>query len=351
MTQRTRIIGFVAAALATAALTGAAAAAAASAAAGAAETAGPAAAGEAAGDKLPASLTGLLGRFDLAGPVRPEVRYYVQRTEYVHFGFDGRRTGIETYTVKMKVVPAALSGKGGDEYTVREFIVQTGDGQPETIPSLAGWRYVFRTSASGRDEKGQVLGIPHDTFEGLVTSAGRKIPGIGAYPIYNSFIDFHAFNDEFARPSEGGGGIQDLAAIGQTVRHASAFSEPPVDLGSGIKQGSVFRNGEVRLAFKGIGLVDGAACAIIGYDSGECTLKMIMPQPDGREIVTEGGSQYVGDISIDLAARWVRKVTMDEHVVTESSLPAAAGAAGQRFPGYTVRHLLTRQVGREEFEK
>ena len=304
--------------------------------------------------KPPADLARrLAGPFDLGGPLKPEVRYYVQITEYISFDFDGRRTGIMTYVVKMKVVPGALSGKGGDEYTVREFTFKAGSGEAETVPALAGWSYVFKRSASGRDEKGQVLGIPHDKFQGLVTNGGKKIAPVASYPIYNSFIDFHAFNDEFARPVSGGGaGIQDLTAIGQTVRHESAFSEPPVSLGSGIKEGSVFRNGDVRLTFKGIGLIDGAACAIIGYDSGESTLKMIMPQPDGKEIVTEGGSQYVGDIYVELDARWVRKVTMDEHVVTETRLPAGAnGAPGQKFPAYTVRHLLTRMISRAEFEK
>src|SRR5512137_2033658 len=121
---------------------------------------GLAAAGAAA--RLPADLAGLAGPFDLGGPLKPEVRYYVQTTDYINFGFDGRRAGITTYTVKVKVVPAALSGKGGDEYTVREFSVKTGSGEAETVPSLAGWRYVFKRSESGRDEKGQVLGIPHD---------------------------------------------------------------------------------------------------------------------------------------------------------------------------------------------
>jgi hypothetical protein len=308
--------------------------------------------GARAAGKLPKDLAGLAGPFDLGGPLEPAVRYYVQTTDFVQFGFDGRRTGIETYVVKLKVVPAALSGQGGDEYTVGEFAVRSGGGEAETIPSLAGWRYVFKRTATGTDEKGQVLGIPHDKFLDLVTSSGKKIPPIGSYPVYNSFIDFHAFNDEFARPVEGGGGVQDLKAIGQTIRHASAFSEPAVNLGSGIKEGSVFRNGDVRLTFKGIGLVDGAACAIVGYDSGESTLKMIMPQPGGREIVTEGGSQYVGDIYIDLGARWVRKVTLDEHVVTETRLPAGAGGApGPKFQAYTVRHLVTRMIGREEFEK
>jgi hypothetical protein len=303
---------------------------------------------------LPKDLAGLKGPFDLAGQLKPEVRYYIQETQFIHFGFDGKRTGAETYTVRMRLVPAKLSGKGGDEYTVREFSVKQGSGATETIPALAGWSYVFKVTPTGRDAAGQVLSIPHDKFENLVTSGGTKITATGSYPIYNSFIDFHSFNDVFARPTAGSGGIQDLRTIGQTIRHASAFSEPPVNLGKGNKEGSVFRNGDIRLVFKGVSLVDGAACAIIGYDSGESTLKMIVPMSADKDIVTEGGSEYAGDIYIDLATRWVRKATLDEHVVTETQLPATgsgSAAPGQKFQAYTVRHILTRMVGRDEYEK
>ena len=306
-----------------------------------------------AGPKTPKGLAGLGGPFDLAGERKAEVLYFIQETRVVQFGFDGKRTGLQTYAFKARCVPAALSGKGGDEYTVREFTVRAGEGEAEMIPALAGWSYVFKLTGSGQDEKGQVLGIPHAKFEGLTTSRGAKLSTVASYPVYNSFIDFHAFNDVFARPAPGGGGgIQDLRTIGQAVRHSSAFSEPPVDLGEGIKPGSVFRNGDVQLAFKGIGLVDGAACAVVGYDSGESTLKMIMPFGADKEIVTEGGSEYLGDLYIDLATRWVRKVTLDEFVVTETRLPAmGAAAAGQKIPAYVVRHLLTRLVSREEYEK
>ena len=280
-------------------------------------------------------------------------------TEFVHLNFDGKRTGAETYTVKLRVFPTALSGKAGDEYTVREVLIKAGEGAAESIPELAGWSYIYRERAGDIDDKGQIFGIPHDKFESLTTSQGRKLSGVAVYPIYNSFVDFHGFCDVFAKPMPGGAGIQDLKALGQSIRHAAAFSEPPVNLGKGIKEGSVFRNGDIRLVLKGVGLVDGAACAIVGYDSGESTLKMIMPMAAGKDIVTEGGSEYIGDIYIDLATRWVRKVTLDEFVVTETKLPAmgpaAGGAAGtgqgQKVQSYTVRHLLTRMVGREEFEK
>lgn len=289
----------------------------------------------------------LKATFDLAGERTPQVQYFHQETQFVHLGFDGKRTGTETYVVKLKCVPAALSRKAGDEYTCRGFQVRINDGPALTIPSLAGWSYFFAMSAEATDEKGQIFGIPHAKFEGLTDSRGNKLAvGIG-YAVYNNFIDFHAFNDVFSRPAAGGRGIQDLKAIGQRIVHAAAFSEPPVNLGAGIREGSVFRNGEVTLEFKGLSIVAGAPCALIGYDSGESTLKMIMPAGPGKDVVTVGGSEYKGDLFIDLATRWVRKVTMDEFVVTETSLPGTAA----KINSYTVRHLLMRAVSPEEFEK
>ena len=286
------------------------------------------------------------GPFDLSAARSPQVQYFRMETQFVHIGFDGKRTGSETYALKLKCVPAPLSGKEADEYTCREFTFQVNDGPVLTIPSLAGWSYLPSLSGAGRDEKGQVLGIPHAKFEGIADSRENKLAtGIG-YAVYNNFVDFHAFNDIFARPTEGGRGIQDLRTIGQKIVHAAAFSEPPVNLGAGIKEGSVFRNGEVTLELKGLSVVDGAVCAIVGYDSGESTLRMIMPLNADKDMETVGGSEYKGDIYIDLASRWVRKVTMDEFVITETRLPAP----GPKITAYTVRHLLMRMIGRDEYE-
>lgn len=288
----------------------------------------------------------LKGPFDLSGARSLQVQYFRMETRFIHIGFDGKRTGTETYVLKLKCVPAPLSGKRADEYTCHEFTLQTNEGPVLTIPSLAGWSYLPSLSGATRDEKGQVLGIPHAKFEGISDSRGNKLAaGIG-YVVYNNFVDFHTFNDIFARPVVAGKGIQDLRMIGQRIVHATGFSEPPVNLGAGIKEGSVFRNGEVTLELKGVGLVDGAACAIVGYDSGESTLRMIMPFGTGKDMETVGGSEYMGDIYVDLASRWVRKVTMDEFVVTESRLPAP----GPKITAYTVRHLLMRMIGKEEYE-
>lgn len=290
----------------------------------------------------------LQGSFDLAGERVPDVHYFKMETQFVHIGFDGKRTGVETYSLKLECIPAALLKKGGDQYTCREFAVRFNDAPAVSIPALAGWTYVFAPDprAGLRDAKGQVLGIPHDKFEDIADSRGQKLPVGIRYAVYNNFIDFHAFNDVFARPAAGGRGIQDLKAIGQRIVHAAAFSEPPVNLGAGIKEGSVFRNGEVTLELKGAGVMDGAACAIVGYDSGESTLRMIMTFGAGQDMETVGGSEYKGDIFIDLRTRWVKKVTMDEFVVTETRLPAPAS----KINSYTVRHLLMRMIGKAEFE-
>jgi hypothetical protein len=289
-------------------------------------------------------LQGLKGPFNLAMERKAEVQHFLMETQFIHLGFDGRRTGVETYVLNLRSVPAAVSGKNLDEYTCPEFGLRLNLGPAVTIPSLAGWTYTFNLYLSGPDEKGPVFGIPHDKFENLVDSSGNKLPVDICYAIYNNFIDFHSFNDIFARPTMAGGGIQDLKTIGQRVIHAAAFVEAPVNLGAGTKAGSVFRNGEVTLELKGISIVDSAACALITYDSGESTLKMIMPVAPGREAVTEGGSEYKGDIYVDLATAWVRRVTLDEFVITETTVPDEPA----NIIGYVARHILLRMVSPEE---
>lgn len=292
-------------------------------------------------------LAGELRRpFDLGGDWSPGVQYFQEETQYVHIGFDGKRTGTETYILKLKCLPAAVSGKDGDEYTCASFAYRVNDGELLTIPALGGWSYVFNVSSETKAAEGPLFGIPHSRFEGLTNSRGTRLPPAVAYSVYNCFIDFHSFHDVFARPADGGKSVRDIKSVGQKIIHYSAFSEPPINLGAGFKEGSVFRNGEVTLEFKGLSLVDGAACALVGYDSGESTLKMIMAVGPDKDMMINGGSQYKGDLYIDLASRWLRKATMDEFVVTEAQLPGPA----PHVDSYTVRHLLLRLVSRQEFE-
>ncbi len=288
----------------------------------------------------------LQGPIDLAGPRSAQTQYFLFENQVVQVGLDGKRTGAQTYVLKLKCVPAALAGKPGDEYTCRRMTIQSSPEKPASIPALDGWTYVFMLTPTGTDAEGQVLGIPHAKFEGLVDDRGRKFAPAVSYMIYNNFIDFHSFNDLLSRPTLEGKGIQDLTRIGQKITHAAAFTSPAVNLGTNIKPGSFFKNGEVTEELKGLGLVDGAPCAVVGYDSGESTLKMIMAMGANADIVTEGGSEYAGDFWIDLSSRWMRRLVLNEFIVSRTSLPG-----GGKLEAYTVRHLSIRNVSREEYEK
>ena len=290
----------------------------------------------------------LRGPFDLSINRKLGIQFYNMQTQYIHFGFDGKRTGVETYHLKLRCLPAELSGRGLDEYTCEELGLQLGDkGRMTTLPRLDHFTYRFDMMSSAMG-KGPVFGIPHEPFEGLTDSAGNKLSTDICYAVYNNFIDFHSLNDVFSRPMKYGKGIQELKSIGDRVVHASAFTEAPVSLGTFIKPGSTFRNGEVSLELKGVTTIDNAACALVGYDSGESILKMIIaPGMSDQEFLTEGGSEYKGDIYIDLETGLVRKITLDENVVSQiqgPNLPA-------KIPMYTVRHLLLRLVSEQEFER
>lgn len=302
-------------------------------------------AGHAGSNDQASALDGFLrGPVDLAGPRLAQTRYYRFESQVVQIGFDGRRTGIQTYVLKLKCVPASLAGKPGDEYTCRSLTLQADSEKPAAIPALAGWTYVFKDSPTGADEAGQVLGIPHAKFEGLVDDQGRKIAPAVSYLIYNNFIDFHSFNDILSRPTPEGKGVQDLTRIGQRIVHSAAFTSPAVNLGTNIKPGSFFKNGEITMELKGLGLVDGSPCALVGYDSGESTLKMIVSMSPKVDIVTEGGSEYAGDFWIDLSSCWMRRMALNEFVVTRTSLPG-----GGKMDSYIVRHLTIRLISAEEY--
>jgi hypothetical protein len=314
---------------------------------------GPPASSHASSQKRPetsAPAAVLEGRQDLAGPRSPQVQHFFAETRLIRMGFDGRRIGTVTYWMKLRCEPAASTGKANDEYTCRRFFFQRDSGQPVTVPALAGWTYAFRVFPTGQDERGQVLGIPHAKFEDLVDSRGAKLPPDQSYLFYNHFIDFHSFNDLLSRPTPGGKGIQDLTRIGEKIVHSAAFTEPPVNLGTNIKEGSSFRNGEMTMELKGLGLADGAPCAIVGYDSGESRLRMIMAA-GGKDIVTEGGSEYAGDMWIDLQTRWLRRLSLNEFVVTETVLPEGGPMGGTKIDAYNVRHLTIHLISREEYEK
>ena len=257
--------------------------------------------------------------FDLAGAHSSDVQYYRMESKMVSHAADGTRVNTDIYRLTLKCVPA-LSGTDGDRWTCLRFTIQLGGAPEVAIPSLSGWSYLFRNLPSGKDERGQTLGIPHEPFTNLQDENGKAVPPANTYHVYNAFIDFHSFFI-FTNRTASGRGIQDLTRIGQRIIHAGANSKAATNLGSTFAEGSFFQNGEVTLELKGVSLVDDKPCALIGYDSGASSFTMITRPVPNMEIRTVGSSHYWGDIYKDLQTNWVRKATLTELVVSETTLP------------------------------
>ena len=241
---------------------------------------------------------------------------FVMQSRLVQLGLDGSRKDSTIYTLHIKCNPGK-NNETGDEYTCTRFTVRSNNGPEVLIPALTNWSYVYKKNSDEKDEKGQVFGIDHAKFEGIKDSAGKALPVEKMYHVYNAFIDFHALL-LFAEPTIAGKGVQDLKRIGDRITHATAFSEPPVNLGKQIKEGSVFKNGEITLELKGIGTINKRSCAILGYDSGASSFKMLMEPMPSMQVNTIGSSHYWGDIYKDLQSGWIQKADLKEIVVSET---------------------------------
>ena len=281
--------------------------------------------------------------FDLAGERSQEVQYYLMESTLVTYALDGTRVATDVFRLRLQCIPASTAGTEGDEYSCARFTVQHGDAPETAIPALENWTYIF--DEGGIDEAGQVFGIDHSQFENLVDSSGANLGDAEAYHVYNAFIDFHSFNNVFAEPTPEGRGIQDLTRIGQRVVHDAAFTEAPVNVGSNVAEGSFFKNGEIVLEFKGLGVVNGKTCALLAYDSGKSSFTMIMEPAPNVEIRTVGSSHYYGDIYKDLATNWVQKVTLNEVIVSETTLPMPS----DKINSVSERFIVIRNVSESEF--
>jgi len=284
--------------------------------------------------------------YDLAGERLAEPRYYHMETKFVSLEEDGTRMPPNTFRLHLMCAPAGQSSQDGYQYTCAKFTLQKGNEPEVRIPALNGWSYLFKQTESESNQEGPVLGIDHGKFQGLTDSNGNALPPDMAYPVYNTFIDFHAFCNEFAEKTTSGKGIQDLKKIGQKIVHESAFSEPSTELFGNIAEGSFFKNGEITLEFKGLSVVDDVPCAIMGFDSGNSSFTMLInPTPD-MDIKTVGASHYWGDLYVELGSKWVRKVAMSEVVVSKVTM------GGQNIANpITERSTTIRAVDKDEFEE
>jgi hypothetical protein len=283
--------------------------------------------------------------FDFSAPRSPQPQVFDMETRVITYAPDGKRVNTDILRLQLKCTPAQATGKNADEYTCVKFTLKFGEAPEVAVPALANWTYPFKTTDTGMDQKGQVFGIDHAKFEKLLDSNGQPLPADKAYYVYNAFIDFHGFCNTFAEPIVGGKGIQDLKKIGDKIVHAAAFTEPPVNLGSNIAKGSTFKNGEVTLELKGLSIVDGAPCAIVAFDSGQSSFQMVINPMPNMEVRSVGASHYKGDIHIDLATRWPRKVTMDELVVAESTVPTLPNKMSAVIERNTIIRNVTTTSG------
>ena len=264
-------------------------------------------------------------------------------SKLITYALDGKRLNTDIFRLRLKYIPAINASQQGDKYSCVGFTIQQGDTIEVEIPDLKDWTYIFNDPKS--EETGNVFGIDHSKFENLIDSKGNTLSFDKSYHVYNAFIDFHAFCNVFADPTTDGKGIQDLKKIGQKIIHAAAFSEPPTNLGSNISEGSFFKNGEITLEFKGLSLQNGRPCALIGFDSGESSFKMIMKPAPNLDIVSVGSSHYKGDIYKDLTSNWVQKVTLNEVVITETTMPMPPN----KVNSVVERNIIILNVCKENF--
>jgi len=268
-------------------------------------------------------------------------QYYRMTTKVIHIEPDGQRKNREVYTVWIQFTPKQAPER--DLVTCRRFTIRLGDAPEVAIPALKDWSYRFFKSDSSIDEHGQLFGIDQSHFEHLVDEKGTALSMDASYMVFNAFVDFHSFGQVFCARVKGGKGIQDLHRIGDRIVHAAANSEAPVHMGSLAEKGSTFKNGEITLELKGTSQVGGKRCAIVAYDSGDSSFHMaIKPMPQ-ISIDVVGGSHYWGDLYVDLGNQWVRKATLSELVVSETS----GAVLPQKMHGVVERALLLEAISKE----
>ena len=142
----------------------------------------------------------LQSTYNLAAERSMESRYYRMETKVVYLGEDGTRTVPITVRLLLMCEPAGQSAQDGYQYTCAKLVIQKENEREVHIPALDGWSYLFkRTEDGGFNQGGLVLGIDHGKFQGLKDDEGNALPPEGAYGMYNMFIDFHAFCNQFAQ--------------------------------------------------------------------------------------------------------------------------------------------------------
>lgn len=225
----------------------------------------------------------LEGEFNLGGERSREPHDFRLETHTVNYGPDGARERRATFRLDLSCTP----GLEGDHYVCRKFSFEA-EGNPErTIPALAGWEYTMRRGAAPVDEKNQLLTLDQARFQALKDDTAQPVSLGVTYAAYSAFVDFHSFFEMLAEQTSERPGIQELHSIGERTSFTPS-AEAPVHLLGAVSEGSSFKSGEITMEFLGLSLVDGKRCALIRYDLGEGSFRMLMEPAPGTKGVPSG---------------------------------------------------------------
>ena len=281
----------------------------------------------------------LTQQYDLGKERSLELQYYHMDVEIITRASDGSRANVETYSMRLMGKPVNLSAGKAVKWTCAWFALKIGEGPEVTVPAMEGWSYDFNRGV-GIDEHGQVLGIPHAKFESLTDDKGKKLDALVGYQVYNQFVQFHAYVDGFATPDiEGGTGIQDLKSIGDKIVFDEFSEDLPLAVGLIIKEGSIYKPGVETLEFKGLSVVDGKPCALLGVDGGEGSYTMVIEVMPNVDAKTVGGTRFFGDIYVNLASMWLKKAEITVVDVTETSIGGKVVANTTLESHYRIRAI------------
>jgi len=282
--------------------------------------------------------------YDLGRKRSEKPQFYITRHEVAYHASNGKQKSVDKFELYLTLEPGKHSASEMGTYTCTKFYIQLKGGTIVSIPSLAGWSYGFSTQSldsEGLDAQGLMLGIPHKKFENLTDSTGTKLSIEAQYQVYSAFIYFHSYCIKLAEEES----AQSLKKIGDNVVNDLTALESPVNLGSTFLEGSKFLHGIETLEFKGLSVVDGKTCAILGFDEkGGGYVMYIKPMPI-LKVKTVGGTRVSGDIYIDLESLWVKKViatVMDMTKTTMFGIPVEISIP--------ITTLTIRSVNKEEFE-
>jgi hypothetical protein len=278
--------------------------------------------------------------YDLGKDRSLELQYYNMDVEIITRASDGSRANVETYSMRLMVKPGDFSAGMPDRWTCTWFALKIGEGPEVNIPALRQWSYDFNQGV-GIDDHGQVLGIPHAKFENLTDNKGNKLDAVVAYQVYNQFVQFHTYVDGIAAPApDGGEGVQDLRSIGDRTVLDEFSEDLPLSVGLIVKEGSVFRPGAEALEFKGLSVIDGSPCALLGVDGGEGSFTMIIEVMPNVNATTVGGTRFFGDIYVDIESMWLKKAEITVVDVTETSIGGAVVANTTLESHYRIRAVM-----------